>query len=287
MLNLRHVSYAFGSSWALRNCTLSLQKGEFLFLCGPSGAGKTTLLRLLYGDLALQQGSAEVAGFDLKGLKANRLPLLRRQVSLVFQDFKILPDRTVYENVDIALQVRGLSGQHVQRRVRAAVRTLGLEHKLNSRCRELSGGEQQRVAVARAIVVNPQLILADEPTGNLDPGLSMRLMDIFLQFNAHGTTVILATHNPDLLLRMPSARMIRLEDGAIAGANWPGAAASHELQIEEFITSAFRNNIAAEESEPANIPLQPPEAETKQAAYTARRPAARTLPHMDMQRWRR
>ncbi len=252
MLKLRHLSHAFGSSWALRNCTLSLQKGEFLFLCGPSGAGKTTLLRLLYGDLALQHGAAEVAGFDLRKLTPRRLPFLRRQVSVIFQDFKILPERTVYENVAIALQVRGLSGQHVQRRVRAAVRTLGLEHKLNSRCRELSGGEQQRVAVARAIVVNPQLILADEPTGNLDPTLSMRLMDIFLQFNAHGATVVLATHNPDLLKRLPSARMIRLEDGVIAGSNWPGAEAADGARPEHFITPAFsEGEISLKRSGPA------------------------------------
>jgi len=273
----------------LRNCTLSLQKGEFLFLCGPSGAGKTTLLRLLYGDLALQHGAAEVAGFNLKELQAGSLPMLRRQVSMVFQDFKILPERTVYENVAIALQVRGISGQHLQRRVRAAVRTLGLEHKLDSRCRELSGGEQQRVAVARAIVVNPQLILADEPTGNLDPALSMRLMDIFLQFNAHGTTVVLATHNPDLLRRMPSARMIRLEDGAIAGANWPGAQASGELRLEDFIPSAFRSSAPAAKSEsaqPDDAPLWL-ETETGQTACTARRPALRTLPNIDRQRWRR
>nr|WP_035067523.1 cell division ATP-binding protein FtsE [Nitratidesulfovibrio termitidis] len=222
MLKVSHLSHSFGTHWALKNVSFSLEKGEFLFLSGPSGAGKTTLLRLLHGALPVQRGAASVAGFDLTRLSGRTVPLLRRQVSVVFQDFKILPERSVYANVALPLEVRGLAPQHIGRRVRAVVRALGLENRLDTPGGELSGGEQQRVAVARSIVVNPQVLLADEPTGNLDPELSLRLMDIFMQFHAYGTTVVLATHSPELIRRHPDARLLRLDDGMITHANWPG-----------------------------------------------------------------
>lgn len=223
MLEAQHLSHNFGTHWALKNVSFHVEKGDFLFLSGPSGAGKTTLLRLLYASLPVMRGSLKVAGFNLNKLKNRHVPLLRRQVSVVFQDFKILPHRSVFDNVAIALNVRGLAGLHVKRRVNAVVRGLGLEHRMFTPCGELSGGEQQRVAVARSIVVNPQVLLADEPTGNLDPELSMRMMDIFKQFHAYGTTVILATHSKELLARHPSAKLLRLEDGKIVDSNWPGA----------------------------------------------------------------
>ncbi len=192
-------------------------------MSGPSGAGKTTLLKLLYAALPVQRGQIELAGFNLNTLDYSTIPLLRRQVSVVFQDFKILPDRTVYENVALPLEVRGLPRHTIERRVRAVCRGLGLESRMNIACGSLSGGEQQRVAVSRAVVVNPQVLLADEPTGNLDPDLSHRLMDLFMQFHAHGTTVILATHSRDIAARNPSAKMMRLEDGMITWANWHDA----------------------------------------------------------------
>ena len=223
MLKVRHLSHNFGPHWALKNCCFSLQKGDFLFLSGPSGAGKTTLLKVLYAALPVMRGEVEVAGFSLNRLKADHIADLRRKVSVVFQDFKILPGRTVYENVALPLEVRGLPAGSTERRVRAVCRGLGLERCIHMPCGSLSGGEQQRVAVARAVVVNPQILLADEPTGNLDPDLSFRLMDLFMQFHAHGTTVILATHSRDLIARNPSAKLLRLEDGKITYANWPGA----------------------------------------------------------------
>ena len=192
-------------------------------MSGPSGAGKTTLLKLLYAALPVQRGQIELAGFNLNTLDYSTIPLLRRQVSVVFQDFKILPDRTVYENVALPLEVRGLPRHTIERRVRAVCRGLGLESRMNIACGSLSGGEQQRVAVSRAVVVNPQVLLADEPTGNLDPDLSHRLMDLFMQFHAHGTTVILATHSKDIAARNPSAKMMRIEDGMITWANWHDA----------------------------------------------------------------
>lgn len=215
------MSHAFGQHWALKNVSFKLERGDFLFLTGPSGAGKTTLLRLLYGALPLRRGEAEVAGFKLKGLGAGRLPYLRRQIGVVFQDFKILPDRSVYENVALALEIRGAKRQVIDKRVRAVLRALSLDDRLAQRCQGLSGGEQQRVAIARAMVINPQLILADEPTGNLDPGLSKRLMEVFRQFHAYGTTVVMATHNPETIRSVEGAKILHLEDGGITGANWP------------------------------------------------------------------
>ena len=223
MISLRHVSHNFGTQWALKNISLEVRKGDFLFLVGPSGAGKTTLLRLLHGAIPLQRGQGSVAGFDLLGIKARQIPLLRREVSVVFQDFKILPQRTVFANVALALEVRNMPRTHMERRVRAVLRGLDMEAKAQVPCAQLSGGEQQRVAIARAVVVGPQLLLADEPTGNLDRELAMRLMNIFLQFHAHGTTIVLATHNQEILACVPDAKILHLEDGTVHWTNWPMA----------------------------------------------------------------
>lgn len=233
MLDIQHLSHNFGPHWALKNVSFRLKKGDFLFLCGPSGAGKTTLMRMLYGALPVYRGAVSVAGFDLKTLKKSQLPALRRQVSVVFQDFKILPKRTVYDNIAIALEVRCLQRLHIDRRVRAVARGLGLENRLHTACGELSGGEQQRVAVARAVVVNPQILLADEPTGNLDPELALRMLDIFKQFHAYGTTVIVATHNRELVERHPGARVLRLDEGKITYANWAGASIFEGSEAED------------------------------------------------------
>ncbi|MBU1002456.1 MAG: cell division ATP-binding protein FtsE [Proteobacteria bacterium] len=220
MVRVRHVSHNFGTHWALKNVSFSLDKGEFLFLSGPSGAGKTTLLRLLYASLPLLRGQAEVAGTQLKDLSGRRVVQLRRQVSVVFQDFKILKDRTVAANVSLPLEVRGMPPRTAIKRVNAVLRSLGLEKKALCRCSELSGGEQQRVAIARAIVINPQLLLADEPTGNLDRDLAMHLMEVFKQFHTFGTTVILATHNRDVVASVPGAKRLELRDGHVTNANW-------------------------------------------------------------------
>ncbi len=234
MIKVTHMSYSFGPLWALKDITFSLAKGEFLFLSGPSGAGKTTLLRTLYAALPLQRGEARIAGFTLSNkLTPKQIALLRRDVSVVFQDFKILPDRTVWANIAIALEVRGLARVHVERRVRAVSKALGLDGRLHTLCGELSGGEQQRVAVARSFVVNPRVLLADEPTGNLDPDLSLRLMDLFMQFQAYGTTIIFATHSHELLRRHPTARLLRLEDGMVTYANWPGAILARRADRED------------------------------------------------------
>ena len=228
------MSYSFGPLWALKDITFTLAKGEFLFLSGPSGAGKTTLLRTLYGALPLQRGEARIAGFTLNdNLTPKQIAMLRREVSVVFQDFKILPDRTVWANIALALEVRGLAQVSLERRVRAVAKALGLDGRLHTLAGELSGGEQQRVAVARSFVVNPGVLLADEPTGNLDPDLSLRLMDLFMQFQAYGTTIIFATHSHELLRRHPTARLLRLEDGMVTYANWPGAILARRADRED------------------------------------------------------
>ncbi|NDV19942.1 cell division ATP-binding protein FtsE [Pseudodesulfovibrio sp. JC047] len=221
MVNVEHLSYNFGAYWALKDISFSLDKGEFLFLTGHSGAGKTTLLRLLYGALPMTRGRASVAGFQLNALKKRHIPQLRRKVGVVFQDFKILLDRTVFDNVAMALEVRGMPRTHLERRVRAIIRAMGLETKSYSICERLSGGEQQRVAIARSMVANPELILADEPTGNLDIELTMHLMEIFKQFNTYGTSVIMATHSHKVLECVPNARILHLHDGHLMDVSKP------------------------------------------------------------------
>lgn len=213
MVEVKHLSYNFGSQWALKDINFSLGKGEFLFLTGHSGAGKTTLLRLLYGALPLLRGRATVAGIELHRLKRRQVPGLRRRVGVVFQDFKILPKRSVFDNVAMALEVRGMARSPLERRVRAIIRAMGLETKSYTLCERLSGGEQQRVAIARSMVTNPELILADEPTGNLDFDLTMHLMDIFKQFHTYGTSIIMATHSREVLEAIPDARTLHLEKG--------------------------------------------------------------------------
>jgi len=215
MISISKLSYSFGRQLALKDINFCMKQGEFVFLCGPSGAGKTTFMRLLHGALPVQRGKADVAGYDLNTLPESRKHLLRRDVSVVFQDFKILTKQTVFANVALPLKVRGI-GQHIiEKRVRAVLRSLHLDKKAGAPCEELSGGEQQRVAVARAVVVKPKLLLADEPTGNLDHELSMRMMDIFQQFHKFGPSIMIATHNREIMARMADARIVTLEDGVM------------------------------------------------------------------------
>jgi len=219
MLSMQHVSYNFSSHWALKDVSFAVDSGDFVLITGASGAGKTTLMRLLHGDLPLQRGQACIAGFDLRKLTPRNLPHLRRSVSVVFQDFKILPNRTVAENVALPLEVNRMKPALIRKRVAAVLRGLNLKNKGDLRCKELSGGEQQRVAVARSIVVNPKVLLADEPTGNLDDDLSRRLLEVFKQFNLHGTTILLATHNRQFQEHLPRAKFLKLKDGRLLNAS--------------------------------------------------------------------
>ncbi len=219
MLEVAHVSYTFGKEWALQNISFAVDKGEFVFVTGNSGAGKTTLIRLLHGAIPLKMGSIDIAGFKLKNLKKRDLPRLRRNIGVVFQDFKVLQNRTVYENVALPLQVAGCGKKEIDKRISAVLRGLDLYSVSRFKCSELSGGEQQRVSIARAVIIKPKLLLADEPTGNLDEFLSNRLLEVFKQFNKHGTTILLATHDNKVLESNPQSRILYLDNGKLMGTS--------------------------------------------------------------------
>ena len=201
--------------YALRDLSISIDKGEFLFLTGPSGAGKSTFLRLLLREELPSEGELLVMGRDLKSLKPSQVQTYRRSVGFVFQDFRLIPRFTVFQNVSFVMRVLGLPLATQQRKTFQVLKWVGLQHRMNALPEELSGGEQQRVAVARALVNDPQLVLADEPTGNLDPDLSLEIMNLFREINARGTTVVVATHDRELI-RQVGRRAVTLEHGRIA-----------------------------------------------------------------------
>jgi cell division transport system ATP-binding protein len=206
--------------YALRDLTLTIEKGEFVFLTGPSGAGKSTLLRLLLLQERPTEGDVIVGGRNLARLTQPEVQAYRRTVGFVFQDFKLITSKTVFENVSFALRVLGLPVEQQRRRTYQVLKWVGLQHRLNSFPDELSGGEQQRVAIARALVNEPHLVLADEPTGNLDPDLSLEIMNLFREINAGGTTVMVATHDRELI-KWVGRRVVQLVEGQLAGAEIP------------------------------------------------------------------
>lgn len=215
MVQLHNVSKAYQTdSSALDEVNLKVDKGEFVYLTGASGAGKSTLLKLLYGGERPNRGQILIDGRNVTRMSPRQLPLLRRRLGIVFQDFKLISTRTIFENVAFALEVQGRKRFEISKKVYAALKNVGLEHKLNRRPLELSGGEQQRVAVARALVVDPIVLLADEPTGNLDPETTLELMELFKSANARGSTVIMATHDRELIRRFPR-RVVTLDAGRV------------------------------------------------------------------------
>ena len=216
LVSLRHVSKSFqAGTYALRDVSLEIGKGELVFLTGASGAGKTTLLRMLFGDERPSTGEVRVLGEDVARLPRRKIPALRRRLGVVFQDFKLLPRMSVEENVRLALDVRGVPGREARGRVFSALKQVGLQQRRYQAPRSLSGGEQQRVAIARALVGEPALLLADEPTGNLDPALTIEIMDLIAGVAARGTTVIVATHDLSLIGRH-ARRTLRLDAGCLA-----------------------------------------------------------------------
>jgi cell division transport system ATP-binding protein len=194
--------------------SVQVERGEFVFLTGPSGAGKTTLLRLLFRDEVPTSGQVLVNNENLASMEPRRVPYLRRQIGVVFQDFKLLRRKTVFENVAYATQVIGLPPKEQRRRTYHVLEMLALNHRLRNYPEQISGGEQQRVAIARALVNRPLLLLADEPTGNLDPDLSLQIVELFKDINAQGTTVLVATHDRDLIKRM-ARRVLTLTHGRL------------------------------------------------------------------------
>lgn len=215
MVSLRGVTLVYPNGVrALDGVDLEIGKGDFVFLVGHSGTGKSSLLRLLYREMTPTHGEITVDGIRVDRLRRGRIPALRRHLGVVFQDYKLLSDKTIWENVAFALQVTGTHTRDVKRQVPRALDLVGLAHKSRMYPNELSGGEQQRAAIARALVNNPKLLLCDEPTGNLDPSNTSEIMELLHRINLKGTTVVVATHNQAVVDRM-RRRVVRLDDGRI------------------------------------------------------------------------
>lgn len=198
----------------VKGVNLSIDRGEFVFLVGPTGAGKTTLLRLIYMDEFPDQGQVVVNGYNSLHIKKKDIPYLRRKIGVIFQDFKLLKDRSVFENVAFALRVTGVKRGKIKRRVLRILAEMGLSHKRNKLPHQLSGGEQQRVAIARALINEPLILLADEPTANLDPEATREILDLLMKINSQGTAILMATHDYNLVKGL-GKRVIRIEKGRV------------------------------------------------------------------------
>ena len=215
MIEFKNVSKKYGKGKvAVENANFKIDKGEFAFLIGDSGSGKSTMIKMMLKEEDPTSGNIIINGRDITNLKANKVPYLRRSMGIVFQDFRLLPDKTVYDNVAFAMYVVKASQKHIKRQVPMVLSLVGLSQKAKMYPNELSGGEQQRVALARAIVNNPSMLIADEPTGNLDPNTAWDIMGLLNDINMRGTTVVVATHAKDIVDRM-NRRVIRIDHGNI------------------------------------------------------------------------
>ncbi|MGE0445346.1 MAG: cell division ATP-binding protein FtsE [Vicinamibacterales bacterium] len=216
MIETRHLSKLYSRGlYALRDLSLTVDKGEFVFLTGPSGAGKSTFLRLLLMQERPSEGEILVNDINLNTLSRSEVQEYRRGIGFIFQDFKLIPTRTVLENITFVPEVLAMPVSQQRRKAFQVLKWVGLQHRMNAYPRDLSGGEQQRIAIARALVNDPYLVLADEPTGNLDPDLSLEIMNLLREVNAGGTTVLVATHDRELI-RLVGRRTITLEQGRVA-----------------------------------------------------------------------
>jgi len=215
LIEFKNVTKIFQKNWyAVREINLKIDKGEFVFLVGKSGAGKSTLLRLIYLDIFPDSGEVNVAGFSSHTIKKKEIPFLRRKIGVIFQDFKLLMDKNVYENVAFALEVTNTPRRKIKELVMNALADVGITHKKNSFPYQLSGGEQQKVAIARALVREPFILLADEPTGNIDPAGSEEIIEILKEINTSGTAVLMATHQMELIKKLPR-RVVTIDEGRI------------------------------------------------------------------------
>lgn len=215
MIEFRNVSKLYDTGTeAVHDATFTIDKGEFAFLVGASGSGKSTLIKLILKEEEASQGNIIINGKDITFLKPKRVPYLRRSMGVVFQDFRLLPDKTVYENVAFAMYIVKATPKHIRRQVPMVLSLVGLSNKAKMYPHELSGGEQQRVALARALVNNPSMIIADEPTGNLDPETAWDIMNLLNEINSRGTTVVMATHAKDIVDKMKK-RVIEINNGTI------------------------------------------------------------------------
>lgn len=221
MIQLYNVCMSYQrEATALTEFSLKVPKGDFIYLTGPSGAGKSTLLKLLYGAVKPTRGQVLVNGMNITRMRSWRIPMLRRKLGIVFQDFKLISTRTLFENVAFPLEVQGKKRYEISNKVYQALKHVGLQGKLNRFPLQLSGGEQQRAAIARALVTDPLILLADEPTGNLDDDVTFDIMELFKGANARGTTVLLATHNREIIRRYPR-RIVSLDKGRLVDDQTP------------------------------------------------------------------
>lgn len=215
IVDLKDVSIFQKKNLVLSDINLTIEKGDFVYLIGKTGSGKSSLLKVLYGDLTLQKGSGKVVDFDLSSLKESEIPYLRRKIGIVFQDFKLLPDRTVFENLEFVLKATGWEDKNqIQERIDRVLTKVQVQTKSFKYPHQLSGGEQQRVAIARALLNDPELILADEPTGNLDPETSVEIMKVLREINDSGRSILMATHDYALILKFP-AKTIKCDMGRL------------------------------------------------------------------------
>ena len=215
MIEMMNVTKKYNKGiTAINNLSIQINDGEFVYVVGPSGAGKSTFIKMMYREEKATKGRIRIGKYDLMKIKDRQIPFLRRYVGVVFQDFKLLPHKTVYENVAYAMEVIEKSPREIKRRVEDVLELVNLKHRMNNFPNELSGGEQQRVAIARAIVNTPGILIADEPTGNLDPETSMEIMDILERINEQGTTIVMATHNSQIV-NEKKHRVIAIENGQI------------------------------------------------------------------------
>ena len=217
IIRMFHVHHNYGAKRALIDITLDIAKNEFVFISGPSGAGKTTLLRLFYIAESVSEGQILIDGINLSRIPSKRIPFLRRKFGIIFQDYKLIPGRNIFDNVALVLEAKGKKRRLIQKKVRSILRLVGMEDRHNALPQSLSGGEQQRVAVARAIIGDPQVILADEPTGSLDGDSAKIIMDLLKGIHIRGATVIIATHDKELI-RSTGGRVLYLKQGRLEGS---------------------------------------------------------------------